>query len=627
MSSGGLIGFIDLTNGETRTEPVSPELRRMFLGGRGLNMYLLYRLLTPGIDPLSPENVLIVGAGLLTGAPCLGAARANVSAKSPLTGAVGDSNIGGHFAVPMRRSGFDCVVVRGASEKPVRVLLSEGRVEVKDADDVWGLDTLDAQEKIRQIEGQKAQSLVIGQAGENLVRYANVRNGRKASAGRTGMGAVMGSKKLKAITAFEDGRIEWHDPPQLYTLAKKMNDHVLGTKWGQALSKYGSMVIFNYTYHTGLVRVKNFETQYLDDVGTLEPENMEKYTQRMTGCSACAVKCRHYYELDDGPYPHTGEGPEYSQLGSFGTMLGINKMEAVMNAVYLCNKYGLDTVETGNVIAWLMELYEKKIVDEKLLGGVRPVWGDERTVYQLIEMIALRRGVGDVLAEGMVGASKVFGPRTLYYANQIKGMGTILSDDRAVPSFALGIATATRGSDHLRSRPALDLYGLPEDFLKNLYGGKVSSDYTSYEGKSRMVWWHELEYAVVDSLGLCKFQTIFCAVHAPSFREWASLIKHATGMELTVEELMEIGERICAVERLFNIREGFSRRDDTLPERYHEEPTSEGLPKVRGKTIDREMFEKMLDEYYQLHGWGLDGKPLPETLKRLGLAEMLEVEA
>lgn len=221
----------------------------------------------------------------------------------------------------------------------------------------------------------------------------------------------------------------------------------------------------------------------------------------------------------------------------------------------------------------------------------------------------------------MKPAIEKIGKASEYYAIQIKGMGSLHSDERPTPSFALGIATSTRGADHLRSRPAIDLYGLPQELLEEIYGGSVSNDYSSYERKSRMVWWQEMLYSVVDSLGLCKFQTVFCAVHAPKFEEWTNLVRYATGLELSKEDLMNIGERIYTIERMFNIREGFSRKDDTLPERYFKEPTPIGLPIAKGKKIDRKKFERMLDEYYEIHGWDKQGNPTPETLKSLSLDE------
>ncbi len=622
MKPEQLVAYIDLSRGKASVETVPDLWRRAFLGGRGVNSYLLSTLIDNNTDPLGPDNILVIGVGLLTGIPALGSGRCNVSARSPLTGALGDSNIGGYFAVTMRRAGFDFLVVRGRAEKPVRIHMSDNRVEILDASHLWGLDTFTAQEEIKKESGRDTQSLVIGQAGERLVRFACVRTGKKSAAGRTGMGAVMGSKRIKSISAEGGKPIDWHDTKGLIKYSREMMDRIMSTRWARAQSVHGTAAIFNYTYHTGLLRVRNFQTQTLPDVGTLEPENIEKYKEGMSGCSACMIKCRHVYKMVEGPYPHAGEGPEYSQLGSFGTMVGINRIEAVMNASYLCNKYGLDTIEVGNLIAWVMELYEKKLIPEDILAGLRPEWGNEEAVYQLIEMIAMRRGLGDILAEGMRHAIQQLGEETSYYALHIKGMGILLSDDRPVPSFSLGLATATRGADHLRSRPAIDLYGLPKDVLKQIYGAEVSNDYTSYEGKSRMVWWHELQYAVGDALGLCRFQMKFISVHAPSYDEWSTLIKYATGMELSKQDLMTIGERIVTVERLLNTRLGFSRKDDKLPERYYREPTNAGLPKVRNKKIDPEKFERMLDEYYQLHGWDREGFPKRETLERLGLLEM-----
>jgi aldehyde:ferredoxin oxidoreductase len=380
------------------------------------------------------------------------------------------------------------------------------------------------------------------------------------------------------------------------------------------------MIIYSNTNTTGLVRCRNFQYNRMEKGEVLECENMDKYSVGMAGCYGCSIDCRHRYLLKDGPYaPLYGEGPEYTSQGAFGTLPDCPSLETVLAANHLVNKYGLDTLETGNIIAWAMELYEKGIINEKDTDGLPLEWGNSEALLQMIHKIAKREGFGNMLAEGMKPAIAKIGPESAYYAIHIKGMGNLHSDERPTPSFALGIATSTRGADHLRSRPAIDLYGLPDDVLEEIYGGPVSSDYTTYETKSRMVWWQELLYSVVDALGLCKFQTVFCAVHAPKFEEWANLIQFATGLRLSTDALMRIGERIYTLERMFNIREGFSRKDDTLPERYFNEPTPVGLPIVRGKKIDRGKFERMLDEYYKLHGWDQEGNPTPEALQRLDL--------
>lgn len=617
------IAYVNLTTGKVVVKPIPKPIRQLYLGGRGVDMYLLYNYVKPKVDPLSPDNVLFVGAGLLCGIPALGSGRCDVAAKSPITGGVGDSNIGGFFALELRLAGFDHLAISGKAEKPVYLFVNDGRVEIRDASRLWGKDTFETQEAIRDdIGDEEVKCLVIGVAGENLVRFANVRTGMKSSGGRTGMGCVMGSKNLKAIAARGTMDIEFSYPDQLLDYCKEMNDMIVRTRWAKAQSRWGTLVIYSNTNTTGLIRTRNFQLNKLEDGEGLEPENMDKYTIGMSGCYACAVNCRHRYVLKGGPYaPIFAEGPEYTSLGAFGTMVDCRRMETVLVANHLVNKYGLDTLETGGLIAWAMELYEKGIINDGDTAGLRLEWGNDEALLQLITQIAYREGFGNVLADGFKAAISKIGKGSGYYAIQIKGMGSLHSDERPTPSFALGIATATRGADHLRSRPAIDLYGLPEELLEEIYGAPVSPDYTSYEGKSRMVWWHELLFAVVDSLGICKFQTVFCAVHAPKWEEFTKLIYLTTGMEFTKEQLMDVGERICTIERMFNIREGFSRWDDTLPERFFKEPTPIGLPIARGRRIERDKFEKMLDEYYALHGWDEGGFPKDVTLKRLSLAE------
>jgi len=615
------IAYIDLSNGKVVQKPIPKEMRTLYLGGRGVDMYLLYNHVKPKVDPLSPENVLFIGAGLLGGIPCLGSGRCDIAAKSPLTGAVGDSNIGGFFGPELRFAGFDHLVISGKATKPVYIWINDDEISIENASHLWGKDTFETQTIIRNDRNDEdIKSVVIGAAGENLVRFANMRSGMKNSAGRTGMGAVMGSKNLKAVAVRGTRSLEFAYPDELLDCCKEMNDMIIGTKWAKAQSKWGTMIIYSNTNTAGLIRTKNFQLNRLEDGEGLEPENIDRYSIGTSGCYGCVVHCRHRYVLNEGPYaPIFGEGPEYTSLGAFGTMVNCKRMETILVANHLVNKYGLDTLETGGLIAWAMELYEKGILTDKQTDGLKLEWGDENVVFELIRKIAQREGFGDVLADGFRNAIAKIGNGSEYYAIQVKGMSNLHSDERPTPSFALGIATSTRGADHLRSRPAIDMYGLPEELLKEVYGGPVASDYTSYEGKSRMIWWQERLYAVTDSIGVCKFQTVFCAVHAPKWDEYSKLIRLATGMEFSKAQLMEIGERIYTLERLFNLREGFTRKDDNLPERYFKEPTPIGLPVAKGKKIDKVQFEKMLDEYYALHEWNLEGVPRKETLERLGL--------
>jgi aldehyde:ferredoxin oxidoreductase len=615
------IAYIDLSSGEITKKQIPKSMREQFLGGRGINMYLLYNYLSPEVDPLSPENILLIGAGLLTGIPAMGSGRCDIAAKSPITGAIGDSNIGGFFAPEMRMAGFDHLVIKGKAKKPSYIWIHDGEIEILDASYIWGQDTIETQNLIRSNHGdEEIKSLVIGNAGENLVRFANIRTGMKNSAGRTGMGCVMGSKNLKAISARGTMDIEFSHPVQLLEYCKEMIDMVMKNRYSRAASKWGTLVIYSTTNTTGLIRTRNFQLNQLDQGWEIEPEEMDKYTIGMSGCFGCPVSCRHRYILKDSSFaPIFAEGPEYTSLGAFGTMVDCKKMETILIANHLVNKYGLDTLETGGLIAWAMELYEKGIITDKMTDGLKLEWGNEEVVFELIRKITQREGFGNVLADGFKKAITKIGKQSQYYAIEVKGMSNLHSDERPTPSLALGITTSTRGADHLRGRPAIDLYGLPEDFLEEIYGGKISSDYRSYEGKSRMVWWQELLYAVTDSLGTCKFQTVFLAVHAPKWDEFSKLIQLATDMEISSSQLMDIGERIYTVERMFNNREGFTRKDDILPERYFKEATPIGLPRVKGIKIDRTKFEEMLDEYYTLHGWDNNGNPKEETLQKLGI--------
>ncbi len=585
-------------------------------------MYLLYNHLPPGIDPLSSENILLIGTGLLTGIPALGSGRCDIAAKSPLTGGIGDSNIGGFFAPELRMAGFDHLVITGKAEKPVYLWIHDEEIEILDASYLWGKDTFKTQSLIRSEHGdEEIKSLVIGPAGENLVRFANVRTGMKNSAGRTGMGCVMGSKNLKAIAAKGTLDIEFANPVELLDYCKEMIDMVMKNRYSRAASKWGTLIIYSTTNTTGLIRTRNFQLNQLEQGWDLEPEEMDKYTIGMSGCFGCPVSCRHRYVLKEGAFaPIFAEGPEYTSLGAFGTMVDCKSMETILVANHLVNKYGIDTLETGGLIAWAMELYEKGILTEEMTEGLRLEWGNEDVVLELIKKITFREGtLANILADGFKVAIDKFGEESKYYAIEVKGMSNLHSDERPTPSLALGITTSTRGADHLRGRPAIDLYGLPEDFLEEIYGGPISSDYRSYDGKPRMVYWQELLYAVTDSLGICKFQTVFLAVHAPKWEEFTKLIKLVSGMEYTVAQLMEIGERIYTLERMFNNREGFSRKDDRLPERYFKEATPIGLPRIRDRKIDKEKFEKMLDEYYTLYGWDENGIPTKETIQKLGL--------
>jgi aldehyde:ferredoxin oxidoreductase len=464
--------------------------------------------------------------------------------------------------------------------------------------------------------------MTIGLGGEKLVKYACVRTGLKNAGGRTGMGCVMGSKNLKAIAVRGTMDIQIAHPEKALENLARLNQQILSTKAAKALGTQGTMMIYGVTNNSGLIRTRNFQLNKQEDWERMAAENMEKYSVGMQACFGCVVHCRHKWHIKDGPYAGLrGEGPEYNSQVALGNLVNAKELETVIVGSYLVDKYGIDITEVGNLTAWVMELYEKGIVDDQAAGGLDLSWDNgDKLILEMIEKIAHREGLGDILAEGPYGAIQKFGPESEYYLMHIKGLSNIGSDERPTPALALGIATATRGSDHLRSRPATDLFHLPEEVLEKIYGGPVSSDYGSYAGKGRMVQHQESVYAVVDALGTCKFQTIFFSPHMPNVQEFAEHIKYITGMEFTPEELLETGQRITALERMFNIREGKDRKDDYLPERYYRETTKLGYAITRDKRIVLEKFDEMLDEYYTLHGWDKNGIPRTETLEKLELA-------
>jgi aldehyde:ferredoxin oxidoreductase len=538
--------------------------------------------------------------------------------------------MGGFFGPELRFAGFDHLVIKGRADGPVYLWIHDGDIEIRDASGLWGRSVFDTQELIKEELGDpEVKALCIGVAGENLVRFANVMSGMKNAAGRTGMGAVMGSKNLKAIAVRGTMDLEIRFPEEALEYNRQLIEHIGSTKFAQIMQKWGTMFIYGVTNTTGLVRVRNFQLNQQVG-GDIECEHIEEYALGTEGCYGCIIHCRHKYRIKDGPYAGTyAEGPEYTSQGAFGMEVGCNNFETILVGNHLVNKYGLDTLEVGSMIAWAMELYEKGILTDADVFADRDdlklEWGNDEAVLEMITRIAERKGLGDILAEGPLRAAEKIGQDSVKYLIHIKGMSNLHSDERPTPSLALGIATSSRGSDHLRSRPAIDLYHLPGHLLRKIYGGPepydgpLSSDYTSYVGKARMVQWQEMMYEAIDCTGVCKFHTIFLSPSLITFDELTRLIYLNTGLEFTPREIWDIADRAYTVERLFNIREGLTRADDWLVDRYFDEPTPVGLPIAQGKSIDREKFKQILDEYYELHGWDEDGVPRLETLEKLGL--------
>ena len=632
------IAYIDLTTGSIETKPIPLEVRKKFLGGRGLDAYLLYNHTKKGCDPLASDNTLMISGGILTATCASATARTHIMAKSPLTGLLGSSNMGGFFAPELAWAGFHHLVIKGKAKSPVYLFIHNGDIEIRDASNIWGKTVTETQWTIREELGdEEVKACVIGPAGENLVRFANVMTGIKNSAGRTGMGCVMGSKNLKAVAARGTMDIKIAHPVEALDYNKRFIDQIVSAKVNQTQGTLGTPFIWGATNSWGGIRCRNFQYNQCEYADDIEPERIDEIAEQtigpyhMTGCFGCQVHCRAQYRIPDGPYAGAyDEGPEYTSQGAFGGETDTPRATTVLTGNHLVDQYGMDNLETGSIISWAMELYELGILTTKQTDGLDLRWGNDEAVLEMIHRICHRKGwLGDTLADGGIPASKKIGKKSFEYLIQVKGMNNLHSDERATPALALNVATASRGSDHLRSRPAIDLYHLPEEVLRKIYGspipydGPLSSEHTAYEGKPWQVFWQENCYMAVDCLGICKYHTTFLGATLPNFEDWTKVLYYNSGLELSPAEIWEVAFRCNTIERLFNLREGLQREDlekgDMLNHRYFDEPTRRGAPDVVGMTIDREKFRKMVDEFYGYKGLDENGVPKPETLEKLGL--------
>jgi aldehyde:ferredoxin oxidoreductase len=447
----------------------------------------------------------------------------------------------------------------------------------------------------------------------------------------------MGSKNLKAVAARGPMDIKIAHPVAALDFNKKFIDQITSAKVSQIQGSLGTPFIWGATNCWGGVRTRNFQYNQMEYADEIEPEAIDDIATQttgphhMTGCFGCQVHCRAKYKIPTGRYAGKyDEGPEYTSLGAFGGEPDCKSAETVLTGNHLVNQYGVDNLEIGSIISWAMELYELGIIGPKETDGLELRFGNDEALLEMVHRICTRKGwLGNVLADGGIPASQAIGKNSFDYLIQVKGMNNLHSDERATPGLALNVATASRGSDHLRSRPAIDLYHLPENVLRKIYGspipynGPLSSEHTEYVGKAWQVFWQENCYMAVDCLGICKYHTVFLGATLPNFEDWPKVIYYNTGLEFTPEEIWTVAERCNNLERLFNLREGLTRNDpvkgDTLNHRYFDEPCRRGAPDVIGARIDRDKFNTMLDEFYEHHGWDKDGVPTAATLRRLGL--------
>ncbi len=597
------LGIVDLTKEKVTIKDVPESLRRAYLGGRGMNMHYLLKMLPEGIDPLSPDNVLIFGTGFLTGTSSPSSSRFSVSAKSPESMILGDANCGGFFGPELRYAGFDRLILLGKASRPSFIYVNDGVIQIRDAKDHWGLDTNDAQKSIRQEVGD-CETVVCGVAGEKMVRFANVRTGVKNAAGRGGMGAVMGSKNVKAIAATGTIGLKIAHPEKMLEYVLELKDYLMSSKITPILGSMGTPLLYEVSNAIGAIRTKNSQLNQWDD--SLNASEIHKYVNKMVACADCFVHCRHRNKLN-------GEGPEYTTIGLLGANVGLSDTAKVIELGNIANDLGLDVSSAGTILAWAFELYEKGIITEEMTG--EPLgFGDYELTKSLLYKISRREGFGNTLAES-TQAAELFGPKARDYLIAVKNLPQSDPHDvRYLKAFALGIATASRGADHLRSRPTLEIFlKLPLEVKEKIYGKGIVVDPTAYEGKEKTVYFSENIFATIDCLGLCKFICHgFNSPHFLKYEHFSKLIKYASDIDMSQTELLEVGKRVVDTERLINIREGVTRKDDTLPKRYFDDPMPLGVSK--GHHIDRQKFDEMLTKFYRLRGWNDEGM-VPEDRK------------
>lgn len=590
---------VNLTDGKISKEDLNMKDARDYIGARGLGTKIMMDEVDPGVDPFSPENKLIFMTGPLTGTFASSAGRYEVISKAPLTGAIGASNSGGHFGPELKYAGYDGIIFEGKSDKPVYLYINDDDVQLRSAEHLWGKTVFDTTDELLKETEEDARVACIGPGGELKVLFATVMNDKHRAAGRSGLGAVMGSKKLKAVVIRGTKSLEVAKPKEFLASCtdarNKLKAHPVS---GVGLPTYGTEVLVNILNQSGGLPTRNWKDggyfEHADDTGgeTLK----EKYLVKNKGCFGCNMGCGRVTRVPEGKFKSFGEGPEYEAAWAYGADCGVRELDAICKANFICNELGIDPITMGSTLACAMELYEKGYVSRDEIGGDLS-FGNAEAIVEFTEKTGRREGFGDKLAEGSYRLAESYGHPEL--SMSVKKQEMPAYDGRAVQGMALEYATSNRGGCHVRGYlTSPEILGVPEKL-----------DPLATEGKAGWLKIFQDLTAVVDSSGLCLFTTF--GIGLPEISE---MIRGATGINYSDEDIMKAGERIWNLERLFNMKAGFTKADDTLPERLLKEP----LPNGPGKGLVVQL-DGMLKEYYEVRGWDETGKPTEEKLRELAI--------
>ena len=629
---------VDLSRGEIIKRDLDPKFVQVYIGGMGFSCKILYDEVGADVEPLSADNVLIFANGTLTGTTAPSSGRTEITTKSPLTGNIGTGNTGGDWGVQLRRAGFDVLVIRNRAKKPVYLWISDNAVEVKEAYHLWGMSTVEASDFLRrEIEpspASKVSVLAIGPAGEHLVRYACPINDYHHVAARGGIGAVMGSKNLKAIAVRGTGILKPARPREFEQAVKEARERILAAD--TAIKTFRDRDELKYLVGRGCLRAKNFQTgvlpQFLETRG--RDVALKYITKNQGTCHSCPTSCFHLVEVREGKYAgvKVSRGAAPGVVSDWGAKCAIDNLPAIWKCKELCQQLGMDYASASGSIAFAMELFQRGIITTKDTDGIELNWGNEDAVVQMLHNIAFRNGFGDVLAEGSVRAATRIGKGAEQYVMTIKGMEMMSIDPRSGPKgWVFGDITNPRGGDNVKSTHIaidpdrfnphwwIEEFDMFSDVKEKIYSMPSKEVSATWEGKAMMCKWFEDLYSIFNALGLCFTRSGARLALGPTYL--SKLYSAYTGRDTTPQDMMKLGERMFTLLKAHTMRQGLARKDDNWPDRFYEEPLPEGPAK--GAVLSRETIAQLLDEYYELRGWDKrSGAPTEEKLIELGLHDV-----
>ncbi len=634
---------IDMTNSKFEIEELSVEYCKKWIGGRGFNSDVVYHETREGMDPFDPDNPICIASGVLSGTFAPSSGRTVVSARSPHTCSImgtnmhghGDTNMGGGFGPALKYAGYDQVIVKGKAKNPVYLLINDDDIEFRDAGHLWGLGSKKTTIKIlEELDDPDIVVMVIGPAGENLIKFACVLNNFSSAGGRTGMGAIMGSKNLKAIVLKGSNPVNIGNPEEFKKLCWDLRDKIHNAPAAIKHGKLGSLELFDGGNSIGISAHKNCSTGYMKDIEKIYDSSKwaKNFLFRRKSCWSCPVSCGRYTYIKEGKYAgfHCG-GPEMESLCNLGPRIDSSDVAGVTVLCGIVNELGIDSISAGAALSWTMEAFEKGYITEKDTGGIRLEWGDIEGSLKVLNMIANREGFGDILAEGTIRAAEILGVG-MDIVPHCRGLEHISVDPRIALGFSLGYAMSTRGSDHLKNYSCLEFPGLAvknKDQLKEALSSKTLKKFWKnfpeqmykIDTKPELCTWSEKNKCVSDLVGCC-CDPIASWGDAGTWKEaYAPLVKTVSGVGLSDDDIFEAAERTIAIERAHWLREGSAKQDDTHIDRYFDETVHDGP--YKGMKLDRKEWEWAQKEYYKQHGWDEDGFITPEKAEELGIQEII----